>query len=170
MQADLPPPGEAAAPPQRRGVPLWLPLAAALLAVVFALGVAAVACGPLLAIVNPPMPPLYPGVTLLDSRRVDYGVDEWTYRTDADPCEVVAFYLQHARSCTPLALGFCAAPREPGTDEATRFVAMCSGGGAVGPFSWRWRVSMRAVYSDDTPHTAFELSRTMYWGTGSGGD
>ncbi len=171
--ADRPtPPGEpspdapAEAPSRARGLPLWTPLVAAVLAVGFALAVAAVTCGPLLTIVNPPMPPVYPGATLLNAEHIDYGVDKWQYRTDDDACQVYALFAEAALRCAPLPPGFCAAPRTPPPDANSLYVGQCRGRGEAWPFYWVWEVVMREVFTDDSTHTEFDLSRTVYWGTG----
>lgn len=159
-----PPEDQADAPP--RGLPLWVPLVAAVLAVAFALAVAALTCGPLLVIVNPPMPPIYPDATLLEVEHIDHGIDTWRYRADADVCDVLALYEAEALRCSPLPPGFCAAPRTPPSEAATRFVTQCRGRGEAWPFYWLWEMVLREGYGEDGAYSEFDISRTVYWSTG----
>ena len=154
-------------PPDQRGVRWWIPLLVSMVAVGFALVVAGLICGPLSSIVSPPMPPIYAGATLLGAQNEDYGVDSWQYRTDDDVCQVFEFYRREALRCAPMSAAFCEAPRTPPPNASSRYASQCSGRGEAWPFHWVWQVILRETYTPDGPHTEFDLTRTVYWGTGS---
>ncbi len=151
------------------GIPLWLILVAALGLMACGLLVASAICGPLYLIVFPPGPPHYPGATKIESHHTAHGVDSWRYRSADDVCDVYAMYQAEADYCHPVRT-FCDVARKPPRDgSGFRTMTACYGTGKAGMFSWEWKAVLYEFYAEDgSPYTEFELSRTVYWGTGGG--
>jgi hypothetical protein len=119
--------------------------------------------GMLWGIIAPPEPPVPPGVRLLDYRNEAYGVDTWTYGTDQDVCDLVAFYQDQGGTCTIVPPRCHPAPDSiiPRSDE---WIASCSGEQAFTAFTMHWRfdVPLRSGLTNQV-RMRFEVSRRIFW-------
>lgn len=87
-----------------RSRPVWLVGVVGVIALVVLCAFSLPFLNVLFTIVNVPRPPLPPGLNEIRHENYDYGVDEWWYTSDNDPCQFVAFYEARGLLCntTPL--------------------------------------------------------------------
>lgn len=124
------------------------------------------AFGILFSIVFPPSPPLPDDVIEVRHDNIDYGVDDWLYRTSMNACDVARYYEQQGGECrfTPHVCG--------GEDEsvtfgsATQQVAACSGEVSFNIFAYRWEANIATGYQFEDGETQFNILREVFW-TGS---
>lgn len=133
--------------PAKRGVPVWLPLAALVGVFALAVLVGARICPVLSALVFPPEPPLPPGdVTLITPQENQGpGRDEWVYGVEAPPCDVLAYYEDRVGGCEydPEAQCPSATYGTQPRDSGSFLIGVCQATESVGPFyrvTWTTRV------------------------------
>ncbi len=152
-------------PPRRR----WagpVGIVVSILAVSLALVVGLQIISVLYAVLFPLTPPVpQAGVNLLDHSSAAYGVDEWLYGTQQDPCEVLAFYQQaQSQVSCRVAPGQCNAvlqrtdPLSPSDN-----IGSCTGAVYFSEFAMSWSVVIAGGYRDDSSPTQFRVSREVYW-------
>lgn len=152
------PGSEAAAPAQtkasadRRGLPLWMPLAGLSAAFVFMVVVGAQVCPTLAALLFPPEPPLPQASDVRQYREKEsagIGSDKWFFATDTlNACEVARFYEAQLGVCSYEPTVNCDPSKNtaPGVNFPIP-VANCQGRQAIGAYSVRWLVEIGTNYS-----------------------
>ncbi|MDX2160756.1 MAG: hypothetical protein SF162_05475 [bacterium] len=118
----------------------------------------------LIGILIPPGPPLPPvPLTEISRENYDYGVDEWTYRTTAEPCSLVTFYQNLGAVCsvTPMQCeGFGDGPGVATTGQP--LVARCEGSEAFSLFGLSWQA---VIFRDEAEpaHGRLNVWRGINW-------
>lgn len=142
----------------KSGVP-WLALLFGLAALVFIAVTGPRLVGILFAIISPPEPPVPEGVRLLGYSRQAWGTDIWDFDTQADLCDVTAFYVEQGGVC-PILPPRCAPESETG--QSADFVAVCTGDMEFSIFALRWRFEV-PLRSAPGPRVRFSLGREIFW-------
>jgi hypothetical protein len=152
-----------AAPPPKRRLAPWLSIIISILALAIALFIGSQVLGVLYGIFFPPHPPIPSGVTQLNHKSEDYGVDEWIYGTDENSCDMVTFYVEAGGVCKVSPLG-CAGRDNTSTSGSTPgdFVANCSGEMTFSIFAMRWEVDISTGY-EEGPITHLRTTREVFW-------
>lgn len=115
----------------------------------------------LYGILLPPMPPLPAGVTELSHRNISYGVDEWTYVSPQNACDVAEFYVQKGGDCPPSYM--CVDKTDTTPLPSGQVVAQCGAVMDFSVFKMRW---IATISSDNTSrnNSVFQVSREVFWG------
>lgn len=117
-------------------------------------------------LVFPPDAPVPDGSTLIEHENFAYGVDEWLYGTQVNPCDVVTFYLESDANCR-VSPGQCGIGITDPVGQSVQNVATCSGNTSFSIFDMGWEVTIAAGYRTGDP-TRFRLRREVFWiGTSS---
>lgn len=129
--------------------------------VLLALYIATQVVSVLFGIIMPPSPPLPNGVSETSHESSDYGVDSWAYSTEADTCDVLAFYEANGGTCF-VAPGQCG--REGTEQISLPVIGQCVGNVPFSIFNMQWRVEL---FHSGRSGTHIELDREVFWiGTG----
>jgi hypothetical protein len=148
--------------PQRGGIPLWLPLAALIIAFIFAAYIAVTISGTLASLISPPQPVL-PQDAILQSQGSDSIGDWWVYKSATNGCAVAKIYKDALGECIYSPSSGCGSDGAlaiPGANS----VAECSGGKTTGAYHVMWRVYVAADFdlNDPThPVTIFRIYRDI---------
>lgn len=140
------------------GIP-WLALLLGVAALVFIALTGPRLVGILFAIMAPPEPPVPAGVRMLSYNRQAWGTDTWGYDTQADLCEVIAFYRDQGGVC-PVLPPRCAP--DSGAGQSSDFVAVCTADMEFSIFALRWRFEV-PLRSAPGPRVRFDLAREIFW-------
>ncbi|HVO43523.1 MAG TPA: hypothetical protein VMT34_12910 [Aggregatilineales bacterium] len=137
-------------PDGRRGVPLWQPIAALLLALVCAIAIGVRVLPTLAPLVFPPAAPLPAGVTdtpILHENK-GWGLDEFVYATNQDACTVVTYYQNRIGGCNFDAGSNC---KGAGMDQSGREhnVGRCIGEDTIGTYQVTWTAYVATGYTTD---------------------
>lgn len=130
---------QAAKPQSEAGVPLWLPLLAMLIALLFAAFIATRICPTLSALVSPPEPVL-PAGAVLQSHESKGTEDSWLYKTTLRGCEVAKFYETAFGACIYDPSSGCTDGSSGTADNVASQIAECSGRQAISQYHIAWRV------------------------------
>ncbi len=163
-----PPEPEQASPPAAQtasgsGIPLWLALVGGVAALVFAVVVIGQIASPLAGLLAPAEPPFFQPATLLEHRRIDNGVDEWLYATDAPGCEVYAWYQERAEFCRPSPGVTCVAGDSGRVGDAEYSIGYCQGSEPFGSFAADWEIYISDGYNEGDMRTRFLIAREVDW-------
>jgi hypothetical protein len=142
----------------KRGLPLFLALVAAGVALLIAVVAGPRLVGLLFGIASPPTPPVPEGVTQVGYEQLAYGVDRWTYTTEGNICELISYYESHEGQC-PILPPSCQSG-SPSVDKD--LLARCYGDVEFSAFMMRWRLEV-PHRAGNAPGVRFELSRQISW-------
>ena len=142
----------------QQGLPLGIALIAAGVALLFAILVGPRLVGLLSAILSPPLPPIPADVIEVSYEELAYGIDNWTYQTDSNICDLIAFYESNEGQC-PVLPPTCQSG-DPQVDQ--EYLALCTGDIAFAAFMMRWRLEIPHRSSNSTSLN-FHLSRQISW-------
>jgi len=153
-------------PRQRRsrpakGVPMWVPLVALIIAVLFAALVLLRIGGTLSALVARPQPVLPPGAVLQSTGSDSVG-DWWIYQTDMPACQVAKFYKDTLGTCVFNPASGCQSDGSTGPQfdvPGGQQIAECSGRQVIGAYSAMWRSYISIVFDPKTPDQSPTLFR-----------
>jgi hypothetical protein len=137
-------------------------LVLAVATVAFAVFVGIRVIGVLYGIVLPPQPPRPPNLTELTHESAAYGVDDWSYSTSQDACQVARFYESNGGNCTFSPQTCSAGFIDSSIISPESNVAQCSGSIEFSIFAMKWEAIIAAGYRDGNP-THFKLSREIFW-------
>jgi hypothetical protein len=114
-------------------------------------------------IVIPPRPPTPQNAVETRHSNFDYGVDEWWFAVEDDPCDVLDFYQQIGVVCTVTPLQ-CNRIEETTENFTTldRLVARCSGVSNFSLFSMDWWVLVTRNPSNFS-QTELDVWREINW-------
>jgi hypothetical protein len=115
----------------------------------------------LYGIVFPPSPPLPNSITETQKTALDRGVEETSYTTTLNPCQVIQFYVDVGGTCE-LLWEVCAGETYTSLNRSLSPMATCSGTTAAGVFGIRWEVDIAVLYPPD--QTIFTISHEVLWG------
>lgn len=127
------------------GIPLWLPLAALVIALLFALFIAS-RIGPTLSALVAPPEPVLPPESVLQSHTSNGTEDQWLYNTKTDGCRVAHLYAAAFGACIYDPSSGCSNnDSTPGTNGlglpgVGNEIAECSGTQTIANYHLAWRV------------------------------
>ncbi len=148
-----------------QGIPLWIPLAALLIALAFAAFVAFRIIPSLSALVSPPDPVL-PSDAVLQSHESNGTEDQWLYSSKMAGCAIAHIYAKTWGKCIYAPSSGCtgndATPSGPSRSPAGggSQVGECSGSQTVANLNIQWRVYISEMSSTDQP-TIFRIYREI---------
>ena len=148
--------------PARGAMPLWLPLAALIIALIFAAYIA-VKISPTLALLISPPQPVLPEDAVLQSQGSDSIGDWWLYQSATNGCLVAKVYQDALGTCIynpSSGCGSSGALAIPGANQ----IAECSGSKTTGSYHVTWRVYLTAEYdikNGNQPLTVFRIYRDI---------
>jgi hypothetical protein len=148
--------------PEPDGIRLSIPMLILLvILVLLALYVGTQVISVLYNIAVPPMPPLPAALTQQSNSNLAYGVDEWLYTVDDDPCQVVALYTAEGAACR-ISPGVCAGGSTTAIAGDAALVARCYGQVDFSLFTMQYEA---VVNSDEADHNAahLHLIREIFW-------
>ncbi len=155
QSTEVPPPDDSSSTTRRP----WLIVLLGILALLLAVFVATQVIGVLYAIVFPANAPLPPDITESSHKNLAYGVDEWIYITDAEVCDIMAFYQEQADDCLINSI-FCG-DENPEIPMPGQHIGRCSGEVEFSIFAMRWEVIIST--GDTRENTQFLLAREVFW-------
>ncbi len=121
------------------------------------------AFGILYSIIFPPAPPLPEAVIEIRHDNIDYGVDDWLYRTSMNACDLVRFYEIKGGECRIVA-NMCDDDSAPVSySNAAQQVATCSGEVIFNIFAYRWEANIAVDKRFEDGETQFNLLREVFW-------
>lgn len=106
--------------------------------------------------------PLPAGSSITAHEQIAFGVDQWTYTSAQNPCEIMQFYGSQAGLCQ-VAAGVCEGAVYTGPDYALENIATCYGSDEYSIFGVRWEVVIYTQRQRGEVITAFDLKREMLW-------
>lgn len=129
---------------EKTWLPLWLPLAAALIALVFA-ALIIIKVGPSLSAMISPPEPVLPANSVLESHELNGTEDQWLYHTTTNGCNVAHVYARAFGACIYDPSSGCTSKDMPeGTPAVvpamSSEVAECSGFQNIATYRIAWRV------------------------------
>jgi hypothetical protein len=144
------------------GVPLWLPLVAGVIALAFAVFVAA-RIGPTLSALVTPPDPVLPANSVLKLKESVGTRDEWVYEAPLSACEVVKIY---ETAFKPFEGGGCVFSPTAGCRSGgmggggpRSAVARCGGKQTISNFNIQWSVVI--AVGDTSQKTSFRIYREV---------
>ncbi len=145
----------------RRSPVLFVALAG-VMAISLVIGVQAF--GILYSIAFPPKPPLPDNVIEIRHDNIDYGVDDWLYRTSSDACDIARFYQANGGECRMVA-NQCdgETATATSTSRSSQQVAFCTGEESFSLFAYRWEANIATGYRFEDGQTQFNLIREVFW-------
>jgi len=149
--------------PARDGLPLWIPLAGLLVAMIFAVFVGVRIFPVLAALLFPPEPPLPPGDVRLIGTPENKGVgrDEWLFGTNGNACELMRYYQDRLGGCEEDPSISCATASGQGPDVVAAVpVAVCQAVQEIGTYRVSWTIRIATNYKDG-PVTQFRITREV---------
>ncbi len=142
------------------GVPLWLPLAALLIALAFAVFIA-VRIGPTLSALISPPDPVLPTDSVLQSHDSKSTEDNWFYKTKTSGCDVAFLYQKAFGQCIFDPASGCSGPtNEQPVPGLPYQIAECSGRQSIAQYGIAWRVFITAN-GDADGQTLFRVYREV---------
>ncbi len=153
------PPAPVVTPADEGGVPVWLPLAAMLIALLFAAFIATRICPTLSALVSPPEPVLPPGA-VLQSHESKGTEDSWLYKTTLGGCEVAQFYEKAFGVCIYDPSAGCGSAKNAMPGVVPNQIAECSGNQAIAQYHIAWRAYITSQ-NDASGETIFRVYREV---------
>ena len=154
---------EVVEPPVQRGLPLWVPLAGLLIALVLAVYVAVKVAPTLVGMVLPPEPPMPADqVTLVSQKNVQPGADEWLYTSNLTGCQLARYVDERVGGCFFFGDSGCDPNRQSAINPGVAYrVATCTPVQKVGEYSVRWTITISAGNQPPDPPTAVSVWRDV---------
>jgi len=147
--------------PEKGRSPLLLLVLAMLVAGSLAIGFQAF--GILYSIALPPAPPLPDDVIEVRHDNIDYGVDDWLYRSSSDACDIVAFYESQGGECRLVPNQCVGDDGAVSYSRSSQQVATCIGEVEFSIFAYRWEANIATGYQQEDGQTQFNLLREVFW-------
>lgn len=114
--------------------------------------------------VFPPGVPLPEQITQETHTNISHGVDEWTYLSTQNPCEVMVFYEDLGSICTLAEADFCTGTTYNDPGYSPDEVATCVGTDTVSVFGRRWETTITTRWQQNAESvTTFDIRREMLW-------
>jgi hypothetical protein len=146
--------------PSRRRALFWFVILIAVIAIV---AVSLPFISILYTILIPPMPPLPDGGRIeLSRENYSYGVDEFRFQTNLEPCSAVAFYQNTDSVCNVVPYQCDGRTAPDGFVTGDTLLARCEGTITIAPFSMEWWVLIVRSRSDPTK-AQLSVWREMNW-------
>lgn len=144
-------------PKERRGV-LWAAVILSALALILAVVVGKEAVGVLFGVINPPLPPLPPGLREISHQNEAYGVDTWRYASADSACRLVEAFEADGTTCLLNVL-----PCDARMSQARNVsVARCQGVVEFSIFRMTWSALVFAM-GMEAESSEVEVRRQIQW-------
>lgn len=140
------------------GVPVWLPLFAAIIAVAFAVFIATRVFPTLSALISPPEPVL-PAGAVLKSQESKGNEVQYLYESALPGCQVAKFFEQAYGACDYDPSSGCNGDTPPRLPNMVSSVARCGGKQSIAQFNVQWYVVIAA--SADGRSSVFRVYREV---------